>query len=231
MNGFSDMTEGSPRAARIASVLFGALLALATPASAGDGWPSGEPFAPETLPALEEAERERLAGGEVLIRELEPSDGEGIGMLTMAFVEASVEAVWAVMADCEEQDEFIPRVLHAEVRDREGDLFTCDLQVDLPFPFEDPRTATRHRVVRLPDGGYQRRWKLADGDDASYARNRGSWTVHPFEGGALIIARMDLLPKTVLPLWLIEAAQTQQAPETYAAIRERVASESGGAPR
>ena len=179
-------------------------------------------IAPSEPPALDASERDELDTGGVVVRELPGSEGEGIAVLVVGLVEAPPGAVWAVMADCEEQDEFLPRISHAAVRDRDGDQHTCDLVVDLPFPFEDAKAATRHRVRRLPDGGYQRSWRLAAGD-WSYERHDGSWTVHPYAGGrALLVNRMHLQPKTVLPLWFVRTAQAQQAPASFDAIRARV---------
>jgi hypothetical protein len=180
-------------------------------------------FAPLGPPPFAEEERTRLDAGEVVVRDLTPSDPNGVGMLLAGVIDATPDRVWAVMADCEPQEEFIPRVRHAAVRDRDGDSHTCDLVVDLPLPFSDLRTATRHHVRRLPDGGYQRRWELLPGD-WDYHRNSGSWTVHPYRGAqrSLLIGRMDLLPKSMLPVWLLHAGQVRQAPETFTAIRTRV---------
>src|SRR5262249_27419377 len=152
-----------------------------------------------------------------------PSDGAGIGVLVMGLVEAPPDRVWKVMADCEEQDEFMPRILHSAVKDRDGDSHTCELVVDLPFPLEDARTETRQHVRRLPDGGYQRSWELLPGD-WSYRRDRGSWSVHPYAAGnsSLLVQRLDLLLKAAVPEWILRAAHTRQAPATFEAIRARV---------
>jgi len=186
-------------------------------------------FAPIAAPVLGEDDRSRLEAGETLVLDLPPSDGKGIGVLVMGLIAAPPDQVWRVMSDCDAQDEFLPRILHAEVRDRDGDDHTCDLVVDVPFPLEDLRTATRHHVRRLPDGGYQRYWALLPGD-WSYHRNMGSWTVNPFADGrrSLLVNRLDLLPKSSIPEWILRAAHTQQAPETFDAIRARVA--EGSAP-
>jgi len=215
-----------PKLARLA---FALLLAMALPQIAwADAPPPADPawddrFAPLAPPALAEDDRTQLDAGAVVIRDLQPRDADGIGVLLMGVVDATPDQVWAVMADCEEQDEFIPRVLYAAVRDREGESHTCDLVIDLPLPLSDLRTATRHHVRRLPDGGHQRRWYLLPGD-WDYQRNSGSWTVHPYQDGrrSLLVGRMDLLPKSMLPVWLLHAGQVRQAPETFAAIRARV---------
>jgi hypothetical protein len=206
------------------ALLLAAGIARVSPADAPP--PAGEweaRFAPLTPPALAEEDRTRLDAGEVLVRDLTPTETDGIGMLMMGVVDATPDQVWAVMADCEDQDEFIPRIRHAAVRDRQGDSHTCDLVVDVPFPLGDLRTGTRHHVRGLPDGGHQRRWHLLPGE-WDYFRNSGSWTVHPYQDGrrSLLIGRMDLLPKSVVPFWILHAAQVRQAPETFTAIRARV---------
>jgi hypothetical protein len=214
------------RFARLAlALLLATGLARISPA---DGLPPAEPawsdlFAPPAPPAFEGEDRTRLDAGEIVTRDLPPTDPDGIGMLLMGVVDATPAQVWAVMSDCKGQDEFIPRVRYAAVRDRDGDSHTCELVVELPFPMGELRTQTRHHVRRLPDGGYQRRWDLLPGD-WDYLRNSGSWTVHPYRDGrrSLLVGRMDLVPKSVIPVWLLHAGQVRQAPETFAGIRARV---------
>jgi hypothetical protein len=209
-----------PVVRRISCVVCSSLLLAAAAARTSE---LDEQLAPLTAPELPEADRARLEAGEVLVRDLQSSDPDGIGVLVIGVVEAPADRLWALMADCEQQDEFMPRITHAEVRDRAEDAHTCDLVVDVPFPLEDLRTATRHRVRRLPDGGYQRWWRLEPGD-WSYHTNSGSWTVHPRPDGrtSLLVNRMDLLPKTIVPRWVLRDAHARQAPETYEAIRLRI---------
>lgn len=210
-------------------VLALALLLATAAAAPAVGEAGGDPepawvdgFAPRSAPPLDEADLARLEDGEVLVRDLPTSDGEGIGVALVGLVDAPPERVWEVMADCDAQDEFLPRITHAEVRDRDGDAHTCELVLDMPFPMDDARTTTRQHVRRLPDGGYQRRWALSE-ESASYRRNRGSWSVHPHpDGRTLLVSRMELVPKFAVPLWLMRAAQHRQAPRTIEAIRERV---------
>ena len=180
-------------------------------------------YAPSQAPTLSSDERARLAHGEVVVREMQASDSDGIGMLVMAVVDAPPERVWQVMADCDAYEEFVPRVSHARVRDRDGAFHTCELVVDLPMPLGDQITETRQQTRRLPDGAYQRLWTLLPGD-WSYHRNDGSWTAHPHGEGAqsLLVNRMDARPKSSVPLWILRAAQVRQAPETFLAIRKRV---------
>ena len=196
-------------------------ISLADDSPADAEW--SDRFAPLTPPAFREEERARLDAGEVVIRDIPSAEPDGIGMLLAGVIEATPEQVWVVMADCEDQDEFIPRIRYAAVRDRDGDSHTCELVVTLPFPLGELRTATRNQVRRLPDGGHQRRWNLLPGD-WDYRHNSGSWTVHPYQGGrrSLLVGRMDLVPKSVLPIWILHEGQVRQAPETFAAIRARV---------
>jgi hypothetical protein len=215
-----------PRFARLALALllaaaFPDLSSAKAPLPAKPNW--DDLYAPLAPPQFTEDDRARIDAGEVVVRDLPPTEPAGVGILLMGVVEATPDQVWAVMCDCEAQDEFIPRIRSARVRDRDGDSHTCDLVVELPFPLGDLRTATRHHVRRLPDGGRQRRWDLLPGD-WDYVRNSGSWTVHPYQGGmrSLLVGRMDLLPKSVIPTWILQGAQIRQAPETFSAIRARV---------
>ena len=184
---------------------------------------TGDPLAPLTQPTLTDSDRRQLEAGALVIRDLAPSDPEGIGLVIMGLVDATPDRLWSVMADCAKQEEFLPRVSHSTVRDRDGDRHICGLVVELPFPFEAARSETRQLVRRLPDGGYQRLWELAPGD-WSYRRDSGSWSIHPYSGGqrSLLVNRMDLLFKSTLPGWVLRAAQTHEAPAMFEAIRLRV---------
>jgi hypothetical protein len=182
-----------------------------------------ERIAPLAAPALGAEERAQLEAGATLVRDLPPGEKGSIGVLVMGLVDAPPQRVWEVMADCEHEAEFLPRVVDAAMRDRIGDEFTCELVVDLPFPLADAHTATRNHVRRLPDGGFQRWWQLVPGE-WSYRRDDGSWTVHPYEDGrrSLLVHRLDIVPKTVVPGWILRAAGAQHAPATFQAIRARV---------
>ncbi|MGH0032389.1 MAG: SRPBCC family protein [Myxococcota bacterium] len=201
-----------------AGLALGTALALALVARAE---PAGR-FAPLLPPPLGAGERVELEEDGLLIRPLDPSHADGLAVEMMALVDAAPARVWSVIRDCEGQDEYLPRVTRAEVRDREGDAHTCELVIDLPFPLDDSRAASRNHARRLPDGGYQRHWTLAPGE-WSYEHSDGSWTVHPWDDDrSLLVNRMDLLPRSILPVWLLRAAQARQAPATFDAIRERV---------
>ena len=197
--------------------------ALADPPSAAD-WEAR--FAPPSVPDLSAAERSQLDAGEILLRDLTPSVADGVASLVMAVIDATPAQVWQLMEDCDEQDEYMPRIASAAVRDRAGDEHTCDLVIDLPFPADDARSTTRQHVRRLPDGGYQRHWQLAQ-DSPSYERYSGSWSVHPFAPGgrALLVNRMDVVPKSALPRWLLRTVYRQEAPAGFEAIRVRVREE------
>jgi hypothetical protein len=222
---------------QIARGLLVAILTIAACAgasSAGGGWidsEAGHRFAPLEAPDVTDGERSRLAAGETVIRDLPPDDGAGVGVLLMGLVDAEPALLWSVLADCERQEEFIPRVLSAEVRDRAGDEHSCELVIDMPFSMEDERTASRHHVRRLPDGGYQRRWDLLPGEWV-YLRNSGSWSVHPWDGGdrSLLVNRVSLVPRIAVPNWIVSAVHRRQAPATFDAIRRRVR-EAAAAPR
>ena len=190
-------------------------------------WASAQSFtdrlAPADPPVLSDSDRQQLEAGALVIRDLPASDPGGIGLLVMGLVDATPDRVWKVMSDCEKQHEFMPRVSHSAVRDRDGDKHTCELAIDMPYPLDPVRVETRQIVRGLPDGGHQRRWELAPGD-WSYLRDDGSWSVHPYATGqrSLLVNRMDVLLKSALPVWILRAAQTREAPAVYEAIRLRV---------
>jgi hypothetical protein len=46
--------------------------------------------------------------------------------------------------------------------------------------------------------------------------------VHPYGTGSLLVNRLDLLPKSVIPVWVLRGAHDRQAPDSFEAIRARV---------
>ena len=188
------------------------LAALATAQSAG------------LLPALSADQVEVLERGEVVVTQLPPAGGSGYAYRTYGLVEAAPALVWEVIRDCEHLDEFMPRMARSVETERSEGSYVCETEIELPFPLSNRHNAARSFLEQLPGGIFKRHWSLIDGD-GDYYRHDGSWTIRPWgEAGerSLLENWMDSWPKSAVPDFIVQAAQTVQAPAAFEAIRKRV---------
>ncbi|MCP5057835.1 MAG: hypothetical protein GY937_14110 [bacterium] len=179
---------------------------------------------PGLLPALSVDQWEVLERGEVVVTELPPNGGNGYAYKTYGLVEAAPAHVWRVIQDCDQLDEYMPRMALAVETEQTENSYVCETEIDLPFPLSNRRNKARSILERLAGGVFQRHWTLTDGD-WDYHRHDGSWTIHPWgDAGerSLLENWIDSWPKTAVPDFVVDAARTVQAPAAFEAIRERV---------
>jgi len=172
--------------------------------------------------ALDAEQRERLAAGEVIVQPLEPTDGVGVATRGIALVPAPPERVWRVVRDCGEQAQFMPRVKESAQLERDDGSSVCRTVMDVPFPFPDLFVELLSVEQTLPDGGFRRHWTLLNGD---FERNQGAWTVLPWGEDAqqaLLVYESDAKPKTIVPDFILRAAQRETLPGGMRAMRLRV---------
>jgi ribosome-associated toxin RatA of RatAB toxin-antitoxin module len=173
------------------------------------------------LASLNDSVRRRLAAGEIVTEEREPTNGKGIAFRSMRILRYAAEVVWPVVRDCDHFEEFLPHVVRSERRDT-GGTTTCTVVTDLPFPLGEITSEVSVTFDTLEGGGHRRSWTLLRGD---YVRNNGSWTVVPWDGetgSSLAINEMDVEPESMLPTFLVRAAQYRELPRSWAAIEARV---------
>ncbi len=176
----------------------------------------------------------RLERGEVVVTQIPPTDGTGYAYRSSAVVDAPPSMLWEVMRACDDIDEYMPRMLHAEERDHTPNSYICDTEIELPFPLANRTNSARSVLEKLPGGIFRRRWTLVDNAD-DYLRNNGSWTIYPWYSGedteprpgrsplrSLLVHKMDAWLKTSLPEVVIDMAQQREAPAAFQAIRRRV---------
>jgi hypothetical protein len=179
---------------------------------------------PGLLPALSVDQWEVLERGEVVVTELPPNGGNGYAYKTYGLVEAAPARVWRVIQDCDQLDEYMPRMALAVETEQTENSYVCETEIDLPFPLSNRRNKARSILERLPGGIFKRQWSLTDGE-WDYHRHDGSWTIHPWgEAGerSLLENWIDSWPKNAVPDFIVHAARTVQAPEAFEAIRKRV---------
>ncbi len=184
-------------------------------------------FAPLSVfgaPTFDTASKQKLERGEVILKLLKPSGGEGIAFIAYGLVDAKANKVWPVVRDCQHFKEFMPRTEKSELKEKKGADAICFFELDMPFPFSNLWSTVRSTESKTADGSYLRSWKLLTG---TYTRNRGSWrvTMWPADPNrTLLTYNVDVNPKVSLPDFVLRKAQTGALPGVFEAIRERVKS-------
>ena len=139
----------------------------------------------------------------------------------MAILNASPEAVWSIIEDCDRYQKTMTKIKSARlIRQESANTYVCETVVDTPFPLKPLRSVTRatHRVV--PGKKWVRSWKLIEGD---YKANVGSWTLKPYPGGrTLVIYKNVAEPDINIPLAIKEMARKKTLPGLMANLRKQV---------
>lgn len=173
-------------------------------------------------PALTASAEQKLRKGEVIIKELTPTGGEGVAARVTGLVDAPPGKVWPVITDCAAYQRFMPRTEKSAIRGTTpAGGQKCFVELDMPFPFDNLWSVVDAMHETGADGSFVRRWTLLEG---TYKRNSGSWSLYPFDGGekTLLVYQLDANPDISLPDWLIASAQSSTLPDLFAAVRKRV---------
>jgi ribosome-associated toxin RatA of RatAB toxin-antitoxin module len=179
-----------------------AIVALGAPGAAGAG---------DELPAK----------GQVEVKSY-PVDGSSSPKIVVrAVMELPPQKIWQIVSDCSTYKDHLPRVAASKLLSRDGNKFTCEVTIAMPFPLSN-LTAVTEATHEESDKGMSRRWKLLRGD---YKVNTGSWEVRPLDGGksSLVTYTVHAEPNTAVPDWIRESAQKKALPEMI----ERVRAEAG----
>ncbi|APR79378.1 Hypothetical protein A7982_04725 [Minicystis rosea] len=139
-----------------------------------------------------------------------------------ATLDVPPKKVWAIVSDCSRYKERMPRIVAAKELKKEGNVHTCEVTIDMPFPLSN-LTAVTEAVHEESDKGMARRWKLVRGD---YKSNTGSWEVKPAdpEGKTSFVTyTVHAEPNTVVPAAIREAAQKSALPDLMKRVRSEAA--------
>lgn len=184
---------------------------------------------PAPPPETVDEETRRLEAGEVIIEPLDPTDGKGVAARAKGLLMAAPDKVFAVVSDCANFVDFMPRTKKSELRKSEGDVSECFVEISMPFPLKNLWSVSRATHTKLPSGGFERKWTLVEG---TYTRSNGSWRAEPFRGDpnrTLLTYHLDVNPDMMVPDGIIRSAQTGSLPKVFEAIRERAGAPKVGA--
>ena len=131
------------------------------------------------------------------------------------------EKVWAVISDCSKYKGRMPRIAAAKLLKKEGNKHTCEVTIEVPFPFSN-LTAVTEAVHEESAEGMSRRWKLVRGD---YKKNEGFWEIKPLDGGkkSQVTYSLHVEPNTSLPSSILEAAQKKAIPDLFVRLEKEAA--------
>lgn len=131
------------------------------------------------------------------------------------------EKVWKVVSDCAKYKGRMARVVSARLVKKEGNKHTCEVTVEMPFPFSN-LTAVTEATHEESAEKLTRRWKLVKGD---YKRNTGSWEIKPVDGGkkSEVTYTLHVEPNISLPNAIIEAAQKKALPDMFVKLEQEAA--------
>ena len=72
----------------------------------------------QTIAPLTPQDSAKVSSGEVVIRRLPPTDGDGVAARAFAVVKAPAKKVWPVLRDCQHFKEFLPRTKESVLKSR-----------------------------------------------------------------------------------------------------------------
>lgn len=169
----------------------------------------------------------RLDAGEIILRTTEVAGSELPRATVWAVIDAPLARIWAVIDRCADYKRTMVRVLASEELSRKGDVVTCRITVDMPWPFDDLTATTRATHTIDPGKRHRRAWTLVEGD---YKRNEGSWTFVPWQGAAertLAIYSVHAEPNIAIPVAIQRRASRTTLPNLITQLRKV----SGAKPR
>jgi ribosome-associated toxin RatA of RatAB toxin-antitoxin module len=169
-----------------------------------------------SLRELSEDQQRRLNAGEVIVGDTLPPGASTFarGGTALALVRASPEQVWRVLIDYPGHTRYYPRVVAAEVVERDARRVVVRYQVGLgPFSFG-------FHMDKFPDARRRRiDWRLAEGHSHGLFReNSGYWQVD--EAGTASLVTYAIAVRTVLPAFVTGGAEQESLTETITAMRK-----------
>jgi ribosome-associated toxin RatA of RatAB toxin-antitoxin module len=158
-----------------------------------------------------------LESGKILVTASPVSGSSEPEHVVRAIVASSPASVWKIVSDCAHYKEHLPHIAQSAELSRVGNVVTCQVTIDMPFPTSNLTAVTEAVHDERPEG-MKRSWKLVRGD---YDFNDGSWTVEPYKGGAtsLVTYRIHVKPKTAVPAFIRNMAQDKALPEMMVRLR------------
>jgi ribosome-associated toxin RatA of RatAB toxin-antitoxin module len=159
---------------------------------------------------------EALDRGEVLV-EADVDRRKGRGDVRAAVrVTAPAAHVFAVMTDCAQALEFVPRMRKCVVRETAPDRSWQLIEHEIDYGWYLPATRYTFRAEYEQDRSVA--FRHVSGD---FRENEGLWELAPAgSGGATIVTyTVRIVPRFYVPQWLLRASLRRDLPELMRALR------------
>jgi ribosome-associated toxin RatA of RatAB toxin-antitoxin module len=162
-----------------------------------------------------------LEAGKIVVTSVPVAGSSEPEHVMRAIVESPPASVWKVVSDCAHFKERLPHIAASAELSRVGSTVTCQVTIDMPFPTSN-LTAVTEAIHDERADGMTRKWKLVRGD---YEFNDGSWTIESYRGGSasLVTYRLHVKPKTAVPGFIRNLAQSKALPELMQRVRTEAA--------
>lgn len=159
---------------------------------------------------------DRLSNREVQVHSVQAGKFSG-RVLAAIQIDASPEAVWAVMTDCISAPNFVSWVVECELLESHDNGQVEIFRQQIKLAWYMPRLEHTFQLVYYPFEQIDFR-RLA----GSPRRFEGSWWFQPRRDATLVIYSVDLVPGFLVPGGLARRALRNELPSTLMALRERV---------
>lgn len=166
---------------------------------------------------VSDKEMAKLNKGEILI-EANKLEGGGVTADAKGVIFAPIDKVWAIIEKCDDYEKTMPRIEEGKELSRKGNVVTCEVEADLPFPL--PNLTSQTRATHTVKGETRKReWTLIKGD---YRKNAGYWKLTSIDGGKSTLAEYHLELELDLPVpdGLLAGAQSRTLPKVFKNLRE-----------
>lgn len=185
------------------------LLAATIPLASASNWD-----------ALNNSQHEELLKGRSLLVEEEVKGNPWPRFTIYQLVKATPSQVAAVFWDCERDNEYIPNCAKVTAISRPAPgVVEAEYTLNMPFLLPDEVYLSRNEATRLPDGGYEIRWKVLH---SRYTKNcSGKLTLEKHDGDTLIRYSNLVEPGSRIA-GILKHTASRQVVESVQALVDRV---------
>ena len=173
------------------------------------------PATPYPVPFLDDGERERLLGGEILMRDVGAQGRAGGGEVIM-LADGRADEVWRVVVSCELALSYVAGMQRCEPV--QGDEREAIVHQVVDKGWWMPELDYRIRVRRSPF-----EWMTVTRESGNLAGLDGAWRFAPWPATGsdttLVAHRIEIEPQRRAPGWLVRRTLRGDLPDMMACIR------------
>lgn len=172
-----------------------------------------------TAAAAEKSEAQRIAEGDIVLT-TRAQPGSDVPVITIkAVIDVAPEQVWALIDNCADYKNVMPRMSESEELERVGNRVRCRTKINAPWPVADLESTTWAEHIVEPGKRWVRKWTL---DKGNFDRNEGSWVLVPYGDGSrtLVTYEAATKPQSSVPGFIRKMAQQSSLPDIIHNMRK-----------